>query len=301
MCNNQCAVARFQLLTAAVLFGTTGTAQALAGTDAPAEVGAARIAVGGAALVLVALAGRRLRGLRPALPLLVVGGFGVAVYQLSFFAAVDRTGVTVGTVVAIGFGPVAAGVLERVVEGTTPTRRWLVATALAVAGVAVLTLAAGADAAVSPAGIGLALLAGGGYAAYTVIAKRLLRLGHDPVGVMAASFGLGAVLLLPVLVLGDYAWLSEPSGIALALYLGLLPTAVAYLLFVHGLRRVSAAEATTLVLAEPVTAAVLGALVLDERLGTAAALGAALVLAGLVALAIPGRRPVRATRAVVES
>src|SRR5918994_481865 len=153
-------MARLQLLTAAVLFGTTGTAQALAGTDSPVEVGAARIAVGGAALVLVAVAGRRLRLLQPALPLLLVGGLGVAVYQLSFFAAVDRTGVTVGTVVAIGFGPVAAGALERVVEATSPTRRWLVATALAVGGVAVLTLAAGTDAAVSPAGIGLALLAG---------------------------------------------------------------------------------------------------------------------------------------------
>ena len=294
-------MARVQLLTAAVLFGTTGTAQALAGTDSPVEVGAARIAVGGAALVLVALAGRRLRLLRPALPLLLVGGIGVAVYQLSFFAAVDRTGVTVGTVVAIGFGPVAAGVLERLVEGAEPTRRWLVATALAVAGVAVLTISAGADAGVSPVGIGLALLAGGGYAAYTVIAKRLLRLGHDPVGVMAGSFGLGALLLLPVLVLGDHDWLASPSGVALALYLGLLPTAVAYLLFVHGLRRVSAAEATTLVLAEPVTAAVLGALVLGERLESAAAVGAALVLAGLLALAIPGRPPVPDAAAVAEA
>ena len=284
-----------------MLFGTTGTAQALAGSDSPVEVGAARIAVGGAALVLVALAGRRLRSLRPALPLLLVAGVGVAVYQLSFFAAVDRTGVTVGTVVAIGFGPVAAGVLERLVEGTEPTRRWLAATALAVAGVAVLTLAAGTDAAVSPAGIRLALLAGGGYAAYTVIAKRLLRLGHDPVGVMAASFGLGAILLLPVLVLGDHDWLASPSGVGLALYLGLLPTAVAYLLFVHGLRRVSAAEATTLVLAEPVTAAVLGALVLHEHLDGAAALGAALVLGGLLALAIPARRPAPAAEAVAEA
>jgi DME family drug/metabolite transporter len=294
-------MSRLQLLTAAVLFGTTGTAQALAGTSSPVEVGAGRIAVGGAALVLVALAGGRLRLLRAALPLLLVGGIGVAVYQLAFFAAVDRTGVTVGTVVAIGFGPVAAGVLERLLEGTEPTRRWLAATALAIAGVAVLTLAAGTDGAVSPAGIGLALLAGGGYAAYTVIAKRLLRLGHDPVGVMAGSFGLGAVLLLPVLALGEHDWLLSPPGVALALYLGILPTAIAYLLFVHGLRRVSAAEATTLVLAEPVTAAVLGALVLHERVGGAAALGAGLVLAGLLALAIPRRRPVPTAEAMAEA
>ena len=62
----------------------------------------------------------------------------------------------------------------------------------------------------------------------------------------------------------------------------------------------SAAEATTVVLAEPVTATVLGVLILDERLGAPAALGAALVLAGLITLAIPGRRPGRAPRAVIE-
>ena len=256
--------------------------------------------MGGTALVLVALAGRRLRLLRPAVPLLLVGGVGVAVYQLAFFAAVDRTGVTVGTVVAIGVGPVAAGVLERLAEGTAPTRTVARATAFALVGVAVLTLAAGGGAELSALGIGLALIAGAGYAVYTVIAKRLLRLGHDPIGVMAGSFGLGALVLLPVLALGDPGWLTTPSGLVLALYLGLIPTAVAYLLFVHGLRGVSAAEATTVVLAEPVTATVLGVLILDERLGAPAALGAALVLAGLVALAIPGRRPARAPAAVTE-
>lgn len=285
-------VPRLQILLAAVLFGTTGTAQALAGTDSPVGVGAARMAIGGAALLALALAAGRLAGLRPALPLLLVGGLGVALYQLSFFAAVDRTGVTVGTVVAIGFAPVATGVLERALERRRLTRRWAAATALAIVGVVVLTLGSGSDASLSPLGIGLALAAGGGYAVYTVIAKRLLRQGHDAVGVMAASFGTGAALLLPVLALGDPTWLARPSGFALALYLGLLPTAVAYVLFARGLRRVSAAEATTIVLVEPLTAAVLGALVLEERLGAAAVLGALLVLGGLLVLVAraPGRQ-----------
>jgi DME family drug/metabolite transporter len=292
---------RVQLLLAAVLFGTTGTTQALAGTDDPVGVGAVRIVVGGAALVAIALATGSLGRLRPALALLLVGGAGVALYQLSFFAAVDRTGVTVGTVVAIGFGPVAAGVLERLVEGTRPRGRWYVATALAIAGVATLVLSSGGDASLSPLGIGLALAAGCGYALYTVIARRLLRLGHEPVGVMAASFGAGAVLLLPVLVLGGPTWLAQPSGLALALYLGLLPTALAYVLFARGLRRVSAAEATTIVLAEPVTAAALGAAVLDERLGAASAAGAALVLSGLLTLALPRGRKRAAALAVADA
>jgi DME family drug/metabolite transporter len=113
---------------------------------------------------------------------------------------------------------------------------------------------------------------------------------------MGASFGIGAVLLLPVLALGETAWLREPAGVALALYLGLVPTLLAYVLFARGLRTLDASEVTTLVLAEPVTATLLGALVLDERVGAAGALGIALVLAGLVVLALPqrarsGRRP----------
>jgi DME family drug/metabolite transporter len=66
-----------------------------------------------------------------------------------------------------------------------------------------------------------------------------------------------------------------------------VPTAIAYVLFARGLLRLDASEVTTLVLAEPLTATVLGALVLDERVGRGGAVGAALVLAGLAVLAFP--------------
>jgi drug/metabolite transporter, DME family len=104
--------ARFQILLAALCFGTTGTAQALGPEGlTPAGVGAARILVGGALLVAVALAGRApLRRLAPG-PLLVAAA-AVAAYQLCFFAAVADTGVAVGTIVAIGSAPVSAGALE---------------------------------------------------------------------------------------------------------------------------------------------------------------------------------------------
>jgi DME family drug/metabolite transporter len=292
--------ARLQVLLAAMCFGTTGTAQAL-GPDAstPLTVGASRILVGGGLLALLALASGGLRGRWP-VGLVLVAGAGVAGYQLAFFEAVDRTGVAVGAIVAIGSGPVIAGLLERAVDGSWPGRTWALATGLATAGVAVLTLASADDASLSAAGIVLALASGAGYATYTVVAKRLLRLGHGPMEVMGASFGTGAVLLLPALVLGDTAWLATGDGLALALYLGLVPTALAYVLFARGLVRLSASEVTTLVLAEPVTAGLLGALVLDERVGVAGGAGAALVLAGLAVLALPGRTR-RGTPAPVEA
>jgi DME family drug/metabolite transporter len=283
-------MARTQVLIAAILFGTTGTAQAL-GPDGstPMTVGASRILIGGSILAAMALASGGFRGRWP-LGHVLLAGAGVAVYQLAFFQAVADTGVAVGAIVAIGSGPIFAGILERLLDGAWPGRTWLVATALATTGVAVLSLASATDASLSAAGIGLALVSGLGYATYTIVAKRLLRLGHKPVAVMGASFGLGAVLLLPVLLLGDTAWLHTPDGLALALYLGVVPTALAYSLFARGLRSLDASEVTTLVLAEPLTATVLGVVVLDERVGAGGLVGAALILAGLAVLALPRPR-----------
>jgi DME family drug/metabolite transporter len=283
-------MARTQVLIAAILFGTTGTAQAL-GPDGstPMTVGASRILVGGSILAALALASGGFKGRWP-IGQVLLAGVGVAVYQLAFFQAVADTGVAVGAIVAIGSGPVFAGILERVLDGAWPGRTWLIATALATSGVAVLSIASASDASLSATGIGLALVSGLGYATYTIVAKRLLRLGHTPVAVMGASFGLGAVLLLPVLLLGDTAWLHTPDGLALALYLGIVPTALAYSLFARGLRSLDASEVTTLVLAEPLTATVLGVVVLDERVGAGGLVGAVLILAGLAVLALPRPR-----------
>ena len=281
-------MARILVLLSALCFGTTGTAQALGPDASPAVVGSARILVGGLLLLLVA---RLMRG--PSLPWarvpIALGALGVAGYQLTFFAAVSETGVAVGTVVALGSGPVFTGLLGRVVEGEPFTRRWLWATGLAVVGVTVL-VAAGAQATIAPGGVLLALGAGLSYATYTVAAKGLLSAGHTPEATMAQLFAWGALLLLPVLVLAGPGEIASPSGVALAVYLGAVPTALAYVLFARGLRHLPAGEVATLTLAEPLTAAALGAIVLGERPGVLALGGVALVLAGLIVLAVPGRR-----------
>lgn len=286
---------RLHVLLAAVFFGTTGTAQALgpAGTD-PVGVGAVRILVGGALLVAVALAGRSggLRaGGRWAPGAVVAAVAGVAVYQLAFFAAVADTGVAVGTIVALGSAPALAGALEWMVSGRRPEGRWAAATALACAGVALLALSGGGVTGVSLPGVCLAVVAGAAYATYTLSAKRLLEDGHAPESVMAAAFGLGAVALLPVLLLSGPGWLGSVDGLALAVFLGVVPTALAYVLFARGLRTLSASEASTLTLAEPLTAAALGVAILGEHVTGAGALGAALVLGGLLVLGVRPRRP----------
>jgi DME family drug/metabolite transporter len=279
------------VLVAAVLFGTTGTAQALGPDGAsPLTVGAARIVIGGALLVLIARVIAPKSTARWPVGLVLATGAAVAVYQLCFFKAVDETGVAIGTVVALGTAPAVTGLLARLVNGTPLTARWAGCTALATAGVLLLVLS-GESAKVDPLGVLLAISAGSGYAFYTVAAKRMLDAGHAPEAVMGRAFGTGAVLLLPVLVIGDAGWATHTDGAAMALYLAVVPTALAYVAFARGLRGLSAGDTATLTLAEPLTAAALGALVLGERPGLLAVAGAALVLAGLAALALPGRSP----------
>jgi DME family drug/metabolite transporter len=260
-------------------------------------VGAARILVGGALLAVVAFARRRGTKRRWSARPVAAAVAGVAVYQLAFFAAVADTGVAVGTIVALGSAPTLAGLFEWTVDRRRPPGRWVAATALACVGVALLVLAGG-NADVSAAGVALAVTAGGAYAVYALAAKRLLAAGHAPESVMAAAFGVGALVLLPALIATQPTWLLHADGIALALFLGIIPTAVAYLLFASGLRRLSASETATLTLAEPLTAGVLGAVVLAEPLSGPAVAGAGLVLAGLVALAARPPAPVASAEPV---
>ena len=108
----------FYILAAALLWGTTGTAQALAPAGVnPVALGALRVIIGGGALLVLALSRQSFRGIShwPLLPTAVSAVF-IAAYQLSFFAAVSLTGVAVGTMVAIGSSPVAAGLLGYLVR-----------------------------------------------------------------------------------------------------------------------------------------------------------------------------------------
>jgi drug/metabolite transporter, DME family len=288
-------MARSRIFAAALLFGTTGTAQAVAHAGSAIGVGAGRIVLGGALLALVAQLRRELVALRRDLALVIVSALGVGTYQLAFFAAVRSAGVAVGTVVTIGAGAVFTGMIERFVERDSAGARWAVATTFAVAGLAVLAIGSQRGGSMRPAGIVLALVAALAYASYAVVSKRLLRLGHSAAGVMGASFGAAGLLLLPVLVAAGGAWLATARGAALIVYLAAIPTAAAYLLYAAGLRSVTAAETTTIGLAEPLTAAMLAVVVLHERLHTAGLVGAGLILVGLVLLAAPlPRRPLRA-------
>lgn len=281
------------VVLAAVCFGTTGTAQAY-GPDAASSsaVGLTRIVVGGALLGLVAwwVAGRPRRRSaalsRSQLLVVVTGGAAVLAYQPAFFAGARLNGVAVAAAVMLGAAPVLTGLLEWVVTRQVPAGMWFIATACAICGVVLLSGLLESSDTISMAGLAGSLGAGAAYAVYAVATKRLLSDGWSPTAAIGSIFATAAVLGAPFLLLVDLSWLGEPSGLSMVVWLAVVTVAIAYTLFAIGLQELSAATASTLTLAEPMTACVLGIVLLDERLSPTGWLGLAILSAGIVALAV---------------
>jgi DME family drug/metabolite transporter len=269
---------------AAVLWGTTGTAQALGpeGITA-ATVGFVRM-VGGSLLVGYAVIGKLATPLRrlPIRPTLIAIA-AMASSQPLFFAGVARTGVAIGTIVTIGVGPILAGVLGWVVRRERVEPRWHMATALSVGG-ALLLVSGGESAGVDPAGLGFAFAAGAVWAGYLLSAKALFD-SVDPVYAAGVVFVGAAIVLSPVLILSDPSWMVTAKGLLVVLWLAPITAGLSYVFFSRGLQETNVAVAATMSLSEPLTAAVLGLAVLGEPARPSTVAGIALIVAGLVLLA----------------
>ncbi|GAB1759575.1 EamA family transporter [Priestia megaterium] len=276
-------LSKILILCAAVLWGTTGTAQALASAEAHSvAIGAVRLAVGGLSLLAACLTQRKNVDVRrlPILPLAVAAA-SMAAYQPLFFSAVITTGVAVGTMVAIGSAPVLSGVLDYIVYRKKPTKKWLLATVTGIIGCSCLLLKK--DTQIDVIGLGMAIGAGASFACYTTVNKKIVQHVDPQVGA-SLVFTAAAVLLIPCWFMYDMSWLVSLNGMGIALHLGILTTAIAYVLFSTALKSVQASTAVTLSLAEPVTAFLLGVFFLGESLTLVNICGAALVFASLAFL-----------------
>lgn len=269
---------------AAILWGTTGTSQALAGGSLSSLwFGALRLLF--AALFFVAFAAvtgalnrSAWQGLTPKDA--ISAGLCMAAYNLTFFAGVKLTGVGIGTAIALGSGPIWAGLLQAVFQRQPPTTAWWAGTAVAIAGGVLLSLGGGPET-VSPLGVVLCLGSGLSYAVYTLLNKRMVGLA-PAASITLAAFGVAALVSLPTAAL-QTGWPSFNLRDLMAVaYTGIVTAGIGYLLFSFALHHVRPATAVTLALTEPVVAFMLAVLILDEPASIAAFSGLALVVVGVL-------------------
>lgn len=283
-----------------MLWGTTGTAQSLgAGGLSPFWVGAAQLAVSSLFLgALLAVSHRRLRGragqggarVQPLLPnpvhlglrpaWFLLASMGIGGYSIFFYEGVTLTGVAVGTAVAIGSGPIWAGLMQALVLRAPLSALWWAGTLVSVAGGAAMVMARG-GATLSWSGLALCLLAGLSYAGYALINKRLVT-HMSPRVVNFYVFTGAASMAVPIALVQSGLPQWSLAAVLVVVYLGVVVSGLAHMLFSIGLRSISGPTGVTLSLIEPVAAFVLAVWVVGERQPLQSWLGLLAVLAGLM-------------------
>ncbi|MFC7360056.1 DMT family transporter [Nocardioides astragali] len=285
-----------EVAAASVLWGTGGLAvQLIRESDplSPVTISAWRMASAGAVLLVALLALRRgseLLDLARARPRqLLAIGVGTAAYQGFYFVSVTQVGVAVSTVVSLGLAPVLLTVAESVRNRRAPARGRLAVLMAALVGLLLVSVA-GHESATGPApvaGVLLAIASGATYALTTVAGGSISRTS-SPLVLTSGMTLVGAAVLLPCLALVEGPRVTaDPAALAWLAYLGVLTMALAYVLLYSGLRVVAPSTAVTASLVEPVTAAVVAAVVLEESLGAAAVVGILLVLGAVAGLGRP--------------
>lgn len=226
----------------------------------------------------------------------ILAGVATGAYQALYFGSVVSVGVTVATVVSLGLAPVLVTAVECARARSLPSRGSLAVLVLALTGLALVSSTAGlGETGPRPTlGVVLAVLSGTTYALTTMVAGTIAD-RTTPLALTSVATVAGAAALLPfglVAARGDAPLVTTDAVVVLTLlYLGVVTMALAYGLLYAGLRTTSGSAAVVASLLEPVTAALVAALVLDERLGAAGIAGTLLILAAVAGLGRHERPP----------
>ena len=284
------------VVLAAVIWGTVGVAAGLLNrveTTPPMMIAFLRLAFASPFLLSLSWATTRrnpFRLNRREWLCYGVMGLAMASYQITYFFAIPLSSVTLVVVVALCSSPLIVAGLSIPIFKERLTGRLILALGLALVGTTLLALGGGSQEVFKweyALGAGLALGAGFSYSILAIASKLATQAGPErgPIQPIAVAFTLAAVVLLPVALLTGNFKLELAAGVWLiSLYLGLIPTGLAYIIFLRGIAHTSATAAAIITLLEPCIAAGLAWLLLGEGLGLFSLVGSGLLLLSVLIL-----------------
>ncbi len=249
------------LVMLAIFSVQLGAATAKGLFDELGPSGTVFLRVGFAALVLLLIWRPRITGYtRRQYLVAVVFGLALTGMNFSLYQAIDR--IPLGIAVTLEFvGPLGVSVVG--------SRRFLdlLWAALAASGILLLApLGVLGEVNLDPLGVGLALLAGGFWAAYILLSARTGSIFPGGTGLVIAMC-IGTVVLAPIGISGGGLALLDPWLLLTGFGVAMLSSAVPYSLELEALRKIPAHVFGVLMSLEPAVAALIGFLVLGERLG----------------------------------
>ncbi len=227
--------------------------------------------------------------LRPPPPAVFVLGVMIAAHWSLYFAAIKQTSVASAVLITYA-APIFMALLAPLLIREHVPARSIVALAVSMAGITAISLAGGSgDEAVRAGGVVLAVFAAITYAFIIVLIKRWAADVH-PMTFVTWQEVTAAVVLSPSLVFASYGHVGG-AEVGYLLVLGLVLTGVTGVVYVAALRWVPATTAGILAYMEPVSAAVLAAIVLGQRLTAPVVAGGLAIVAAGVAVAARAPEP----------
>ena len=201
------------------------------------------------------------------------GAFSLAVYLVGFSLAYLTLDAGLGALILFGVVQIAM-FAHGMATGSAPGARQLAGGGIAFFGL-LIALWPGPGGVADPAGAALMVLAGLGWAAYSIIGRR----ARDPLAATAANFLLCVPMLL-VLLTGTGLRFG-PTGVALGILCGGLTSGLGYALWYWVLPQLTGAVAAIVQLSVPIIAILAGALLLGEAVGPSVILATLLVVGGI--------------------
>jgi len=247
----------------------------------PAELALFRFAIASALLLVpVSLGWIKLPPRRDWPAVMVLGLLGMTIYQLAFGYALTR--VAAGAVaVVLALAPGVTAALAALRLGEPLSARMVTGLVVAFAGTLLVTLGSGRAMQFEPMVL-LVLVSVLVTSIYFVWQKPLLA-RTTPLGFTAASIFAGTLGLLPFgLHLPEKLLLASTPQLLSALYLGIAPTVLGYLLWNWALSRAPASTVTSFLYAQPLLASVIAWLWLGQTLSALAIAGGAVAISGVV-------------------
>lgn len=275
------------IVLSAILFGTAGiSAKYLINVYSVSSftIGAMRLLIAAPILLIISKVQlkEKTKIVRRHYIMFIIYGITVATYQIAYFAAVKSIMVSIATLIALCTAPIFVAILSRIFIKEKINIITIFSLVISIFGTSLIIGIKDSRILGDSNYLGyiFALGAGLSYSIYALCGKNLIAY-YPSIKVISITFALGALFIFPFVdIPSNLPWMAW----GILLYLGVIPTALAYILFTAGLKKSSATQASIATLFEPLTSAILSYLLIGEKFNLSQGFGAILLSLALLLL-----------------